>query len=50
MVAEAVGLLLAVVIQGQLVSKYRKTGDCGEEKELTDDDLEKEASSTSFCM
>ena len=42
MISEAVGVLLAVVIQGQLVSKTRKTGDCGKKDKMTEKQLDDE--------
>ncbi|XP_052256459.1 sodium-dependent lysophosphatidylcholine symporter 1-like [Dreissena polymorpha] len=42
MVLEAVGVLVAVLVQGQLVAKYRKTGDCGKAGEITDQMLKDE--------
>ncbi|XP_052256460.1 uncharacterized protein LOC127861822 [Dreissena polymorpha] len=42
MVLEAVGVLVAVLVQGQLVAKYRKTGDCGEAGEITEQMLKDE--------
>lgn len=35
MVSEAVGVLVAVVVQGQLVSKTRKTGECGSDDKMS---------------
>ncbi|XP_052777772.1 uncharacterized protein LOC128215088 [Mya arenaria] len=42
MVSEAVGVLLAVVVQGQLVSKYRKSGDCGSGGKVEPEELKNE--------
>lgn len=42
MVSEAVGVLVAVVVQGQLVTKYRKSGDCADNGEVPDSELDKE--------
>ena len=42
MVSEAVGVLVAVVVQGQLVSKTRKTGDCGDDDKMSEKQLEDE--------
>ena len=42
MVSEAVGVLVAVVVQGQLVSKTRKTGNCGDDDKMSDKQLEDE--------
>ncbi|XP_053395659.1 uncharacterized protein LOC123525787 [Mercenaria mercenaria] len=42
MVSEAFGVLLAVVVEGQLVGKYRKTGDCADNGEVSDDQIENE--------
>ena len=42
MVSEAVGVLVAVVIQGQLVSKTRKTEDCGSKDKMSDKQLDDE--------
>ena len=43
MVSEAVGVLVAVVVQGQLVSKTRKIGSCNDDdkpsKEQLDDEV-----------
>ncbi|KAK3612658.1 hypothetical protein CHS0354_042186 [Potamilus streckersoni] len=40
MVSEATGVLLAVVIQGQLVNKYRTAGECSEEATVSPTDLQ----------
>ncbi|KAL4236651.1 Major facilitator superfamily [Mactra antiquata] len=42
MVSEALGVLLAVVVEGQLVGKYRKTGDCSDKGTISDEDLKNE--------
>lgn len=42
MVSEAFGVLLAVVVEGQLVGKYRKSGDCAENGKVSDDQISKE--------
>lgn len=42
MVSEAVGVLVAVVVQGQLVTKYRKSDDCSDSGEVPDSELDKE--------
>lgn len=42
MVSEAFGVLLAVVVEGQLVGKYRKAGDCADNGETSDDQIENE--------
>lgn len=42
MVSEAFGVLLAVVVEGQLIGKYRKTGDCSDNGEVSDDQIDKE--------
>ncbi|KAL3868983.1 hypothetical protein ACJMK2_041728 [Sinanodonta woodiana] len=45
MVSEATGVLLAVVIQGQLVNKYRTAGDCSEEATVSSADLQNQKDS-----
>ena len=42
MVSEAFGVLIAVVVEGQLIGKYRKTGDCADNGETSDDQIENE--------
>ncbi|XP_060554122.1 sodium-dependent lysophosphatidylcholine symporter 1-like [Ruditapes philippinarum] len=42
MVSEAFGVLLAVVVEGQLVGKYRKAGDCADNGKTSDDQIENE--------
>ena len=42
MVSEALGVLVAVVVQGQLVAKYRKSGDCGAGGKVDPENIEKE--------
>jgi len=42
MISEALGVLVAVIIQGQLVSKYRKSDDCSESGKIPESDIEGE--------
>lgn len=42
MVSEAIGVLAAVIVQGQLVTKYQKSDDCGDGGKVPESEINNE--------